>query len=137
MAVITTDTSTRDRAGLPVGGEVSVEVADGTVLTGVVSDQERIIQEDGSTLWRSTIDVQGTMDGDETSVLITSTVVAASNVLIVPVSALLAVANGGFALEVQGASGTTLVQVEVGKVVDTLAEITGAVEVGDTVVVAT
>jgi peptidoglycan hydrolase-like protein with peptidoglycan-binding domain len=136
-AVVTADTSTRDRAGLPVGGDVAVELADGTVLTGVVSDQERFIQEDGSALWRSTIDVEGPLDGDETSVLITSTVIAASNVLIVPVSALLAVANGGFALEVQNASGTTLVQVEVGKVVDTLAEITGAVEAGDMVVVVT
>jgi hypothetical protein len=70
-------------------------------------------------------------------VLITSEVVEASGVLIVPVSALLAVANGGFAVEVVAGSGTELIAVEVGTVVDTQAEISGAVEAGDVIVVAT
>jgi hypothetical protein len=134
---VTTDTSTRDRSGLPVGGEVSIELSDGSVLPGVVSEQERVIEPDGSTIWRSTIDVDGTLGSDETSVLITSEVVEVADVLIVPVSALLAVANGGFAVEIDGASGSRLVPVEVGAVVDTLAEISGAVEAGDRVVVAT
>ncbi len=136
-ATVTTETSTRDRSGLPVGGQVSIELSDGSELTGVVSDQERVIEPDGSTLWRSTIDVDGVLGSDETSVLITSEVVEVSNVLIVPVSALLAVANGGFAVEIEDASGSRLVPVEVGVVVDTLAEISGAVEAGDRVVVAT
>jgi peptidoglycan hydrolase-like protein with peptidoglycan-binding domain len=135
-AVVTTDTSTRDRSGVPVGGDVAVELADGTSLPGVVRDQERVIQQDGSTLWRSTIEVDGVLGGDETSVLITSKVVEVADVLIVPVSALLAVANGGFALEVQTTTGTKLVPVEVGSVVDTNAQVSGAVDVGDRVVVA-
>jgi len=64
-----------------------------------------------------------------------STIVEASDVLIVPVSALLAVAEGGFAVEVIDPSGTHLVRVDVGTVVDARAEISGDIDAGAHVVV--
>jgi peptidoglycan hydrolase-like protein with peptidoglycan-binding domain len=134
-AAVTVETSNRDRAGLPVGNPVSVELADGTVLDGTVADQERVVRDDGSTIWRSTIGVSGDLAG-ESSVLVTSVVNAASDVLIVPVPALLALAEGGFAVELaEPGTGPGLVAVDVGQVVAGRAEISGGVVAGDEVVV--
>lgn len=58
-----------------------------------------------------------------------------SNVLVVPVTALLARQSGGYAVEVRSGSGTKLVGVEPGLYADDLVEITGDVEAGDEVVV--
>ena len=56
--------------------------------------------------------------------------------LAVPVEALLALAEGGYAVEVSDGDGTThLVGVELGVFADGLVEITGDVEAGDQVVV--
>jgi len=134
-STVTVDISTSQRSQIPVDGEVTVELADGTILTGVVADHERVVGDDGSTSWRVVIEVDGGISGDEASVLVYSTVVDASDVLIVPTSALLAVAEGGFAVEVVDGDTTRLVQVEVGAVVDARAEITGDIEPGDQVVV--
>jgi hypothetical protein len=134
-STVTVAISSSERSQLPRGGEVSVELADGTTLTGTVADHERVVGDDGSTSWRAVIDVDGTLDGDETSVLVYSTVVDATDVLIVPTSALLAVAEGGFAVEVVDGDDTRLVPVEVGKVVGARAEITGDIEPGEMVVV--
>jgi hypothetical protein len=133
--IVTVDTDASRRAGLPVGGDVSVELPDGTVLPGVVTSQDRVVKGDGSTSWQITIDVDGDVGATETTVLVHSTIVEAAGVLIVPTSALLAVANGGFAVEVVEPAGTRLVPVEVGEVVDARAEITGDVQAGDQVVV--
>jgi hypothetical protein len=134
-STVTVAISSSERSQLPRGGEVSVELADGTTLTGTVADHERVVGDDGSTSWRAVIDVDGTLDGDETSVLVYSTVVDATDVLVVPTSALLAVAEGGFAVEVVDGDDTRLVPVEVGKVVGARAEITGDIEPGEMVVV--
>jgi hypothetical protein len=133
--VVAVETSNRDRIALPVGNAVSVELADGTVVAGTVSEQERAVQDDGSTVWRSTIDVGDELVGDESTVLVSSTVVVANDVLFVPVGALLALAEGGFAVELSEPAGTRLVAVEVGEVVAGLAEIAGEVAAGDEVVV--
>lgn len=132
---VTVDLDNSERAQLPLDGEVTVELADGTTLDGTVANHERIVADDGSTSWQAVIDVDGDIAGEETSVLVYSTVVDAFNVLIVPASALLAVAEGGFAVEVVEDGQTRVVPVEVGKVVDAQAEITGDVEPGDMVVV--
>jgi peptidoglycan hydrolase-like protein with peptidoglycan-binding domain len=132
---VTVDISSSERTQLPVDGSVTMELADGTTLNGTVVDQERVVGEDGSTFWRAVIEVDGNIDGDEASALVYSTVVDASDVLLVPTSALLAVAEGGFALEVVDGDTTRLVPVQVGKVVDARAEITGDLQPGDPVVV--
>ena len=62
---------------------------------------------------------------------------AARDVLAVPVAALVALAEGGYALERVAADGTTsLVGVEIGTIVDGIVEVTGDVAEGDTVVTA-
>jgi hypothetical protein len=60
---------------------------------------------------------------------------AVENVLAVPVSALLALAEGGYAIELVDGTGTTLVSVDPGFFADGWVEITGDVQVGDVVVV--
>lgn len=133
-STVTVDIDNSERARLPLDGQVTVELADGTTLDGTVVNHERVVGDDGSTSWQAVIDVAGEIDGEETSVLVYSTVVDASDVLIVPTSALLAVAEGGFAVEVVEDGQTRLVPVEVGKVVNAQAEISGAVEPDDLVV---
>ncbi len=59
----------------------------------------------------------------------------AAGVLAVPVEALLALAEGGYALEVTGGDGARLVAVEIGMFADGLVEVTGDVPEGATVVV--
>jgi peptidoglycan hydrolase-like protein with peptidoglycan-binding domain len=132
---ITVDADNDERKGLEVGRPVEIELADGTVLSGSVADQQRVIEADGSVVWRTAFDVTGTIGGDESSVLVRSTVVEADEVLIVPVSALLAVADGGFALELVEAEGRRLVPVEIGVVIDGRAAVTGEIGEGDQVVV--
>jgi multidrug efflux pump subunit AcrA (membrane-fusion protein) len=57
--------------------------------------------------------------------------------MIVPVGALLALAEGGYAVEVVDGDGTThLVGVDIGEILDGKVEISGGVEVGDSVLVA-
>lgn len=61
--------------------------------------------------------------------------VLAEDVLVVPVGALLASADGGYAVERVTAGGTELVTVEPGRFADLLVEITGDISAGDDVVV--
>jgi len=64
------------------------------------------------------------------------TTVAADDVLVVPVEALLALAGGGYALEVSdGGEATHLVRVDLGVFADDLVAVTGDIEDGDEVVV--
>ena len=60
---------------------------------------------------------------------------SATGVTAVPVSALLALAEGGYAVELDGPSGTRLVAVEPGFFADGMVEVEGAIEPGDRVVV--
>lgn len=75
------------------------------------------------------------LDGDVTTATVTVTEVVASDVLIVPVGALLALAEGGFAVEVVVAGSSELVAVEVGEVVEAQAEVAGDLHNGDSIVV--
>nr|MDJ0954649.1 hypothetical protein [Acidimicrobiia bacterium] len=60
----------------------------------------------------------------------------ASNVLVVPVNALLALAEGGYAVEVVAADETTrFVRVEIGKFADGVVAVTGDISEGDRVLV--
>jgi peptidoglycan hydrolase-like protein with peptidoglycan-binding domain len=76
----------------------------------------------------------GTLDQAPVSVRIVEH--QASGVLAVPVKALLALQEGGYAVEVSSAGAHRYVPVTVGTFAGGLVEITGAVTVGDTVVVA-
>ena len=72
---------------------------------------------------------------DEAPVDVRAVSEAVENVLAVPVSALLALAEGGYAIELVTGNGTSLVAVDPGFFADGWVEITGNVQVGDVVVV--
>jgi len=136
---VTVEVANRDRQLLEVGTPVTIEFGDGTTVDGTVSEQVSVPQEDGTTKARSTIEPDGSVPGETGSVTIGVEAMLASDVMIVPVGALLALAEGGYAVEVVGsggAGGTEMVAVDVGEILDGMAEITGGVEVGESVLVA-
>jgi hypothetical protein len=134
---VTVDVANRDRPLLTVGTPVTIEFGDGTEVEGTVSEQVTVPQDDGTTQARSTIEPHGEVPGETGQVTIAVDAVLASDVLIVPVGALLALAEGGYAVEVvDGAGASRLVGVDIGEILDGRAEVSGAVQVGDTVLVA-
>jgi len=135
-AVVTVDASSDDRAWLAEGTAVTVELADGSSVAGTVTEQLAVSTDDGSTAYRSTIALDGEVSTDATNVRIVVSTTVADDVLIVPVAAMLAPAEGGYAVEIVDGSSTRLVAVDVGAILDGRAEISGDVAEGDTVVVA-
>jgi peptidoglycan hydrolase-like protein with peptidoglycan-binding domain len=134
---VTVDVANRDRPLLTVGTPVTIEFGDGTEVDGTVSEQISVPQDDGTTQARSTIEPNGEVPGETGQVTIAVDATLASDVMIVPVGALLALAEGGYAVEVADGSGTShLVGVDVGEILDGKAEVTGALQVGDSVLVA-
>lgn len=130
------DTSNRDRGAFTVGAVVDVELANEGTRPGTVDKQEQVTAQDGSTVWRTTILADGELPGATTTATVTAHRTVASDALIVPVSALLALAEGGFAVEVITETGSVLTAVEVGEVLDGQAEVEGNLENDDRVVVA-
>lgn len=135
-ATVTVDASSDDRGWLPEGTVVTVELADGSTVSGTVTEQFAVSTDNGSTAYRSTITIDDEMGTDASKVRVVVATTVADDVLIVPVAALLAPAEGGYAVEVVDGSSTRLVRVDVGAILDGRAEITGDVAGGDTVVVA-
>ncbi len=131
------DTTNRGRSALVVDATVEVELGDGTTMTGTVAKQEQVSQPDGSRVWRTTVRVDGELTGDVEDATITATELVATDVLLVPVGALLALAEGGYAVEMTSATGSRLVAVDVGEVLDGRAEVEGAIAEGDELLVAT
>jgi len=136
--VVHVDLAVADADVLPVGTAVVVELPTGdTVDATVTSVGAAETGEDGTT----TLPLDVTMSGDPAvpdglPVDVVVTIVAADDVLAVPVEALLALAGGGYALEVAVADGTTdLVRVDLGVFADDVVAVTGDVEAGDQVVV--
>ncbi|HYD09162.1 MAG TPA: hypothetical protein VEA78_03585, partial [Acidimicrobiales bacterium] len=123
--------------------EVQVELPSDEVLPGDIESIDPVVTE-GPEGEEPTIEVVVTLDGetggtDGAPVDVAVTTARADDVLAVPVGALLALAEGGYAIEVVGDSGTTsLVAVELGLASDDsdLVEIMGDVSEGDTVVIA-
>lgn len=136
-SAVLVDTTNRDRAALPVGADVALALPDGTQLAGTVTNQAQVTAADGSQVWRTTIQAAARLPGAASSVTVTVTELVAKDVLLVPTGALLALAEGGFAVEVITGPTTDLVRTEVGEVLDGQAEISGDLAVGDEVVVAT
>ncbi|MCP5032903.1 MAG: peptidoglycan-binding protein [Actinomycetia bacterium] len=130
------DTSTRDRSALTVGTTVDIDI-NGTLTTGSVAGQEQITSTDGSRVWRTTVVADSALPAEALSAKVTATQTIADDVLLVPVASLLALSEGGFALEVPTGSTTVLVRVNVGEVLDGKAEVDGDIAEGDTVVIPT
>src|SRR5262245_14839025 len=126
-----------DASLVAVGDEVTVELPDGTDVAATVSEiGDASTGESGDATLPVEFVVTGGFDlptGSPVDVLVT--VVAAENVLTVPVEAVLALAEGGYAVEVRDGASTHLVGVELGTFADGLVEITGDVAEGAEVVV--
>jgi hypothetical protein len=146
------DTSEQDR--LPVDTAVTVELDDGRVLDGTVTNVGEPESSDDSNSFPgaddgsgSTVPITVTLGdtGEEepaatgSSATISLTLDTAADATAVPVSALLALSEGGYAVEVvenDAATGAThLVGVELGMFADGWVAVDGDVEAGDTVVV--
>jgi hypothetical protein len=133
------DLDTADADLLDVGDRVAVELPTGREVAGEVTEIGAA-QTDDST-GAATLPVTVTLDdapqlADGTPVDVNVEVAAAENVLAVPAEALLALAEGGYAVEVADSSGAThLVGVTVGVFADGMVEIEGDIQAGADVVV--
>lgn len=131
------DPGLRDLVDL--GDEVDVELPDDSVVTGRVASVGDVVESDGNgtaTLAMTVTLSQGAAwEGAPVEVALVRS--AAESVLAVPVPALLALAEGGFALEKVAADGSTsLVAVDAGASADGWVAVTGDIAEGDVVVVA-
>lgn len=123
-----------DEAGLLEAGDtVTVELADGTEVPATVTDVgEAETDEQGSTTIPVEVSIddaaiaEGLSTGTPVDVLVGVT--EAEGVLTVPVEALLAIADGGYAVEVKDSAGTHLAGVEIGTFADGRVEVSGTTE---------
>ena len=140
--VVTLDLEADRRDILAVGDEVSVELPDGTVAAGSVAEIASVAETlPGAneppvevTVQLEDTAVVGDLDGAEVTVSVVRE--TRPDVLTVPVDALLALREGGYALEMVAEDGSTyLVAAEVGLFDDLGVEVSGSFDAGDTVVV--
>jgi multidrug efflux pump subunit AcrA (membrane-fusion protein) len=101
------------------GDEVSITLPDGTNTPGVISSVGKVASTSSSGATTVTVQVRlrqpkAAGDLDQAPVTVTITTVSVSNVLVVPVDALLAQPPGGYAVEVTGPGGHHLVTVTTG-----------------------
>jgi hypothetical protein len=146
--VVVADVSTDDADTLEVGTEVTVLLEDGSEVAGTVTDV-REASDDGS-------DPNAPGDGGEEVTVVVTVADPATlegragepvdvevvlrerpGVLVVPVQALVALAEGGYAVERVTAEGTELVAVDPGLFADGAVEVEGDLAEGDQVVVPT
>ncbi len=120
---------------LPIGGSIDLEFGDGSTATGTIVESDSKVGDDGRRKIEVAIEVSTPVPGGVDRVKVSASRVVADAALVVPARALLALAGGGYAVEVQTTTGPELRRVEIGAVVDDNVEITGAVVEGDEVVV--
>ena len=135
--VVDIDVPVEDLELVAAGATVGVELPDGEVRQGTVASIGATeVAEDGS----ATVPVAIVVDGmdvvpDGTPVEVIVDIVAAEAALTVPVEAVLALAEGGYAVEVLDGPGRRLVAVELGVFADGMVAVDGDVAEGDQVVV--
>ena len=140
--LITVDLPAADQDALSPGDEVTVELPDGTLTPGVVESVSSVATQNpnaGTTFDTTVLLNDPAVAGDLDEVPVEVHVVSDSvtNVMAVPVTSLLALREGGYAVEVGLADGTTtLVAVEPGFFADGLVEVTSDVlQIGAQVVI--
>lgn len=140
--VVTLDLEADRRDILTAGDQVSVELPDGTDASGKVADIASVAETlPGASEPTVEVTVQledaavvGDLDGAEVTVSVVRE--TRPDVLTVPIDALLALREGGYALEMVADDGSTyLVAAEVGLFDDRGVEVSGSFDAGDTVVV--
>lgn len=124
--------SAADQGLLVVGDAVTVELPDGSETSGTVAEVGTVAQagqEGGAPFFNVTIVLDETAAAvglDEAPVEVAVVTDSAEDVLAVPVTALLALAEGGYAVEVVAEDGSTsLVAAEPGLFADGFVEVTG------------
>lgn len=139
--VVSLDLPAEDQGALAEGDPVTVELPDGTEVEATVSSVATVatVASDAAVF-----EVEVSLDAsaadavaglDEAPVDLSFVSDAARGVTAVPVAALVALREGGYAVEVVDGEATRLVGVEAGFFADGLVEITGDVTAGDQVVV--
>ena len=135
--IVTIDLDADKQALVKKGDRVAVDLPDGSTIHGRIASVGKVAQstqdpdtgEQGTpTIEVRVAPVRGAKTGayDEAPVDVSLAKESAKNVLSVPVEALLALAEGGYAVEVVNADGSTrLVPVEPGMYADSFVEITG------------
>ncbi|MGH9133909.1 MAG: peptidoglycan-binding protein, partial [Ilumatobacteraceae bacterium] len=122
-----------------IGDESEVELPDGTLVDGVVWSIANVATpsaDGGDTTVEVVValtDQTSQLDSAPVDVVLTTTI--ASGVLTVPFRALLALSEGGYAVEKVTGSSTQLVAVELGASGDGVIEVEGDLAEGDVVVV--
>ena len=128
--MVAVELDSADQGLLETGDAVVVELPDGTETSAVVTSVGTIARQspDGTT---SYFEVEVVLDDDsvaagldEAPVTVTVVTDKAENVTAVPIAALLALAEGGYAVEVDDGNGTSrLVAVEPGMYADGYVEV--------------
>lgn len=140
--VVTIELPAEDQGTLTVGMAVTVELPDGTEAQASVTSVASVatVSVDNTTVFEVEVllddpTVAAGLDEAPVDVLVATD--SAENVVAVPVSSLLALAEGGYAVEVEDAPGVTrLIAVDPGFFADGFVEVTGAdLEPGQVVVV--
>lgn len=143
--VVTAEVDPSMRDLLPIGANAEIRLPNGKTTSGTVSSVEPAVEHDDGAgkQPKLKVPVQFTLTDPEAAASfsdVTVTVITsrttATNVLAVPVQALLAEADGKYAVEVLRNGTPTRIPVEVGAFADSLVEITsGDIHEGDQVVV--
>ncbi len=120
-----------------IGDALTIELPDDSTVTGTVAAIEPAATAgDGGTTVPVDLTVDEVIDlPDGTPVTVLVGVVSAKGVLAVPVEAIVALAEGGFAVEVVDGATTHYVRVTLGAFADGMVEIDGDVAEGQNVVV--
>ena len=135
---VTLDVSARKKKAFEGSPSIEVETADGTRLTASVASIEALQAQDafGGQTYRVRLELGTTADRDPGQVSVDVIDVLASDVLAVPARALVALVEGGYAVETLNSGGTTTyVAVTLGEFADGWVEIDGDLNEGDPVVV--
>jgi peptidoglycan hydrolase-like protein with peptidoglycan-binding domain len=139
--IVRLDLPAEDQNLLAVGSSVVIVMPDRSETTGTVTFVSRV-GTGGGPGSQATFAVEIALDDpsvveglDEAPVDVRVVSEAVEDVLALPVSALLALAEGGYAVEVVDSDGTRLVAIDPGFFADGWVEITGNVQPGDIVVV--
>ena len=127
---VTVELSTDDQDLVAVGDAVVVELPDGTTESAVVTEIGTVVlaNQQGETYFEMTVtldDPEAAQGLDEAPVDVEVISDRADDVLVVPVTALLALAEGGYAVEVVASDGSAfLVAVDPGLFADGFVEVT-------------